>query len=187
VILAGGLGRRIGGAKASVQLAGRPLISYPLTALREALGEIIILARADTALPSGLGDVPVSIEPPGPRHPLAGILHAIGLAAPRGVLVCAADMPFVTPALVSGIAGADPGDAPAVVPTWNGALQPLLALYLPAAAAAFGHGAVDAGLPLRREVAAIAPRLLEIDDGGAFFNINTREDLLHAERMLTRR
>jgi molybdopterin-guanine dinucleotide biosynthesis protein A len=183
VILAGGLGRRLGGAKAQVELHARPLICYPLRALRDALAEVFIVAKADTELPGDLAGVPVSIEPSEPRHPLAGIVHALGLAAGRAVLVCAADMPFVTPALVSEIAGTDAAGAPAVVPVCGGELQPLLALYLPAAAAAFGDGA---GRPLRREVAAIGPRLLEIDDSRrrAFFNVNTREDLERAAAML---
>jgi molybdopterin-guanine dinucleotide biosynthesis protein A len=184
VILAGGLSRRLGGAKAGVELRGRPLIGYPLDALREALTEVVIIAKADTPLPSGLAGAALSVEPARAHHPLAGILHALDLAAGRGVLVCAADMPFVTPALVSEIAETDPAGAPAVIPTCAGELQPLLALYLPAAAAAFGPGAAEAGLPLRRQVEAIGPRLLEVEDRRAFFNVNTREDLARAEDML---
>lgn len=184
VILAGGLGRRMGGAKANVDLGGRPLISYPLQALRAALAEVVIVAKADTELPSSLGGVPVSIEPAMPRHPLAGVRHALRLAAGRGVLVCAADMPFVTPALVSRIAATDPAGAPAVVPTCRGELQPLLALYLPGAAAAFDRDAAGADGPLRRAVAGIRPRLLEVDDERAFFNVNRPEDLRRAAQML---
>ena len=183
VILAGGLGRRIGGAKAGVELRGRPLISYPLQALREALADVVILAKADTELPS-VGGVPVWIEPASPRHPLTGIVHALDRAAGRGVLVCAADMPFVTPALVSLIVRPDPRGAPAVVPTCGGELQPLLALYLPAAAAARDPGAAVAARPLRREVAAIGPRLLEVEDSRAFVNVNTPEDLMRAAAAL---
>jgi molybdopterin-guanine dinucleotide biosynthesis protein A len=185
VILAGGLGRRIGGAKAIVTLRGRPLIDYPLQALRAALGDVAIVAKADTELPSLTG-VTVWIEPTAPRHPLVGIVHALGLAEGRPVLVCAADMPFVTPALVTRIATADPVGAPAVVPTCRGELQPLLALYLPAAAAALCAGALAAGRPVREEVAAIRPRLLEIEDRGAFLNVNTPEDLLRAAAILDR-
>ena len=183
VILAGGLGRRMGRPKASADLRGRPLISYPLRALREALADVVIVAKADTELPA-LGDVPVWIEPANPRHPLAGIVHALDLARGRSVLVCAADMPFVTPELVTLIAHADPLGAAAVVPTYGGELQPLLALYLPAAAAAFDHGAAGANRPLRGEVAALAPRLLEVEDRRSFFNVNTPEDLMKAAAAL---
>ncbi|HWF33729.1 MAG TPA: molybdenum cofactor guanylyltransferase [Solirubrobacteraceae bacterium] len=181
VILAGGLGHRLGGAKATVELRGRPLLSYPLAVLREALAEVVIVAKADTELPAGLEGVPVSIEPSLPRHPLTGIVHALGFAAGRAVLVCAADMPFVTPELVTRIAGADPQGAPAVVPLTGEALQPLLALYLPGA---FDGRAVDSGRPLRTLVAELGPRLLAVEDGGPFFNVNTREDLRRAEAIL---
>jgi molybdopterin-guanine dinucleotide biosynthesis protein A len=184
VILAGGLGRRLGGAKAGVELRGRPLISYPLRALRAALAEVVIVAKDDTELPAGLGPAPVWIEPTEPRHPLAGIIHALAVAGGRSVLVCAADMPFVTPLLVALIAGSDPQGAPAVVPICGGELQPLLALYLPAAAAALGPAACASG-PLRREVAAIGPRILAIDDRHAFANINTPGDLALAEAILS--
>jgi len=183
VILAGGLGRRLGGAKATARLGGQPLISYPLAALRSALAEVAVIAKAGTELPPLTGAT-VWIEPPEPSHPLLGIVHALGLAGGRGVLVCAADMPFVTGALVARVAGTDPQGAPAVVPTCGGELQPLLALYLPAAAAALARGAIDAGRPLRAEVAAIGPRLVEVDDERAFFNVNTPADLQRAAEML---
>jgi molybdopterin-guanine dinucleotide biosynthesis protein A len=183
VILAGGLGRRLGGAKATAQLHGRPLICYPLGVLGSALADLAIVAKRDTELPSHPG-VAVWIEPTTPRHPLVGIVHALGLADGRGVLVCAADMPFVTAELVTRIATTDPEEAPAVVPICDGELQPLLALYLPSVAAALGRGALDATRPLREEVAGLRPRLLEIADRDAFFNVNTPDDLRRAEAIL---
>jgi molybdopterin-guanine dinucleotide biosynthesis protein A len=183
VILAGGRGRRIGGAKATVELCGRPLIEYPIRALRAALGEVAIMAKADTALPSLTG-VAVWIEPTAASHPLLGIVHALHLAEGRPVLVCAADMPFVTAALVARIAATDPGGAPAVVPVCDGQLQPLLALYMPAAAATLSPGVLDTTAPLRQAVAGLEPRLIEIDDWAEFFNVNTPEDLLHASALL---
>ena len=95
VILAGGVGRRIGGSKAIVKLRGRPLIMYPLQALTLALGEVAVLAKPDTELPS-LSGVTIWIEPATPQHPLVGISHALALAGDRPVLVCAADLPLVS-------------------------------------------------------------------------------------------
>src|ERR1022692_1380995 len=116
VILAGGAGRRIGGSKAVVELSGRPLISYPLEAMRAALGEVVIVAKPDTELPD-LPRLAVWIEPAAPRHPLVGIVYALGLAEGRPVLVCAGDLPFVTPEVVDELVRAVPGDAPAVIAT----------------------------------------------------------------------
>jgi molybdopterin-guanine dinucleotide biosynthesis protein A len=185
VILAGGQGRRIGGSKAIVELRGRPLITYPLAALSGALADVAIVAKADTALPS-LAGVTVWIEPETPQHPAVGIVQALALAAGRPVLVCGVDMPFVTSELIGTIACTDPLDAPAVVPTSGGALQPLLALYLPAAMALLGRGARRDHSPLREQVAAIGPRLIEVDDPNAFFNINAPEDLLRAAALMDR-
>jgi len=50
-VLAGGRGLRIGGAKPTRPLAGRPLISYPLSSARAAGLEAVVVAKPDTALP----------------------------------------------------------------------------------------------------------------------------------------
>src|SRR5947207_1104539 len=99
VVLAGGLGRRLGGPKATVALQGRPLISYPLDALRQAVGDVVIVAKVDSKLPR-LAGVEVWVEPELPRHPLAGLVHALSLAAGAPIVVCACDLPLVTPALI---------------------------------------------------------------------------------------
>ncbi|MGB0094561.1 MAG: NTP transferase domain-containing protein, partial [Solirubrobacteraceae bacterium] len=114
VVLAGGSGRRMGGSKATVQLRGRPLISYPLEALQRALREVTVIAKADTELPQMPG-VTVWIEPTTPRHPLVGIVQALALAAGRPVLIVAGDLPFVTAELLGDLARSAPGAAPAVI------------------------------------------------------------------------
>src|ERR1700733_2031483 len=113
VVLAGGQGRRIGGDKAIVSLAARPMVSYPLLALRAVLADVRVVAKPGTALPAlpTLDGVEIWTEPAEPHHPLVGIVEALRRAAPRPVLVCAADMPFLTPAAVSALAYADAGGA----------------------------------------------------------------------------
>src|ERR1700741_5166884 len=98
-ILAGGGGRRIGGDKAIVELNGRPLISYPLEAVRQALAQVAIPAKADPKPPYVSG-VTVWIEPDSRQHPLVGITQALALADGRPVLVCGADLPVVTAKIV---------------------------------------------------------------------------------------
>jgi molybdopterin-guanine dinucleotide biosynthesis protein A len=180
VILAGGRGRRLGGGKAMVMLAGRPLIAYPLETLSAVLSEVVILAKADTELPS-LPGTTVWIEPDGRHHPLIGIVQALALADGRAVLVCAVDLPFVTPKLARRIAYTDPAGSPAVVACARGEMQPLLGCYQPPAAQLLGD---DFSSPLRDQVARIGPRLLEVDDPEELFNVNAPEDLLRAAAML---
>jgi molybdopterin-guanine dinucleotide biosynthesis protein A len=185
VVLAGGNGRRIGGSKATVALNGRSLITYPLLALRAVLGDVAVIAKADTELPAMLPGVAIWIEQRPERHPLAGLIEALELAGGRAVVVCAVDLPFVTPELIGALAQADPGDTPAVVASRRGALQPLLGCYQPAAAALLDRPGF-AQAPVRDAVAAIGPRRYEVADETQLFNVNGPEDLLTAAGMLDR-
>jgi molybdopterin-guanine dinucleotide biosynthesis protein A len=186
VILAGGLGRRMGGSKAMVKLGGRPLILYPLEALTLALDEVAVIAKADTLLPS-LPGVTIWIEPPTPRHPLLGITHALALAGRRPIVVCAGDLPFVNPELIDRLAHADPAGAPAVIASRDGEMHPLLGCYQQAASNLLAPAAAAADTPLREAVAAIRPRLFEVEDAEELFNVNAPDDLLMASAMLDRR
>ena len=184
VVLAGGRGRRLGGDKAVAVLAGRPLLAYPLAALRAVLDDVAVVAKRRTALPALEGDVAVWREPDAPSHPLAGVVEALRRADGRAVLVAAVDLALLEPGLVRRLARAPAGAAPAVVPRAGGRLQPLCARYEPAALAAlegFDHVArvVDV-------VAALRPAVVEIADARPFFNVNAPEDLERAAA-LTRR
>ena len=194
VVLAGGAGRRIGGGKAIVELRGTPLLRYPLAALQAVLAEVVVVAKQASELPS-LPGVPIWVEPAMPRHPLAGIVHALEAAGAtagiegmaREILVSAGDLPFLTPSLVERIAQADARGAPAVVPRAAGRLQPLLARYAPSAHAPLAAMLAHDPLPsLTDAVAALRPQVLEFDDPLPFFNVNAPEDLLTAAGLLDR-
>ena len=73
-VLAGGRGRRIGGAKAVAELGGEPLIARPLSAAAAAGVDAVVVAKATTPLPP-LG-VPVWREPDAPVHPLQALAGA---------------------------------------------------------------------------------------------------------------
>ncbi len=141
VVLAGGLGRRLGGDKAIVELEGRPLLLYPVEALHELCDEVVVVAKRDTVLPPLAGVAELWIEPDEPRHPLAGVAHALRLAAGRSILVVAVDLPLMDAATLRTIAQAEPPASDAakvVVPRVHGRLQPLCALYTAARAAGPG-------------------------------------------------
>jgi molybdenum cofactor guanylyltransferase len=188
VVLAGGAGRRIGGDKAVESLAGRPLICYPLAAMRAAVGEagvVAVVAKPGTRLPDHLpSGVQVWREPAEPRHPVVGIAHALERAGGRSVVVCAADMPFVTADVLGALARAEAAGAPAVVAVLDGGLQPHLARYEPGALPAL-IAAAAGRRPLREIVASLKPRLYAVADARVVFNVNTAEDLAEAERLMT--
>jgi molybdenum cofactor guanylyltransferase len=174
VVLAGGVGRRMGTPKATVMLGGRPLIAYPLDALRKTCARVVVVAKADTELPA---DVERWDEPDAPRHPLAGITYALERAGVP-ILVAAADMPFVSPDVTRLIAaGLEPGRKAAVAFV-DGRLEPLLAAYAPAALETLREAAPDQ--PLRRTVESLAPARVDVALD-VVFNVNTPDDLAEAE------
>jgi molybdenum cofactor guanylyltransferase len=153
-ILAGGLGTRMGGRKPERELAGRPLVAYPADALRAACERVVLVAKPETSLPE-LDGIERWDEPDEPRHPLTGIVHALERAG-APVLVCAADMPFVTANACRQLieTGAIARSA--------GRLQPLFGVYrsewLPALRAA------EPNAPLTRTVEALALVTLELPE-----------------------
>jgi molybdenum cofactor guanylyltransferase len=179
VLLAGGHGSRLGeGSKAAIEVGGRPLASYPASALTRVCDRVALVAKPDTELPS-LPGIERWDEPAAPRHPLVGIVHALERAG-EPVLVCGADMPYLTPdACASVIAGA--GTSRAAVAVAGGVVQPLLAVYAPAAldglrAAGFDGRLTDAVETLRPARVALPPPVVR--------SVNTAEDLAAAEAEL---
>jgi molybdopterin-guanine dinucleotide biosynthesis protein A len=174
VVLAGGRGRRMGGEKASRMLAGRPLASYPAAALAAVCARVALVGPGPSLPRIELWDD----EPAEPRHPLTGIVHALERAG-EPVLVCAADMPFVTPEVLRELAQAGE-DAVAVA---DGVLQPVLGLYTPAALAQLRRA--EPGAPLTRTVESLDPLRVEIPAGAAR-SVDTPEQLRAAEADLLR-
>jgi molybdenum cofactor guanylyltransferase len=190
VVLAGGRGRRIGGDKAVVSLAGRPLLSYPLGAMLGVLDVVVVVAKPSTVLPA-LGDVAVWEEPEQPSHPLVGIAEALRRADGRWVLVCAGDMPFVPVSLLASLAtaaaeAAEAAEAaPAIVTaSARGALQPLLGCYGPLCLEPLAAAAREAVAPARAVVEALGPLVVPVTDPRALFNVNSASDLREAEALL---
>jgi molybdopterin-guanine dinucleotide biosynthesis protein A len=182
-VLAGGRGRRLGGAKPTVELAGRPLIAYPLAALAAAGLEAVVVAKRSSVLPASLAAEIVS-EPDRPTHPLAGIVAALR-HADRPLVVLGCDFPFIPPPLLRELAEAA---EPLVVPAPGGEPQPLVARWSPGLLPRL-EAALAREEPLRQTVAALRPRLLDAaalarfgDPERIFLNVNDVADLRAAER-----
>jgi molybdenum cofactor guanylyltransferase len=177
-ILAGGLGSRIGGDKALVQLAGRPLITYVLAAARAAGLEAVVVAKSTTRLPSL--DVPILLEPDAPLHPLLGVVTA--LEKLPAVLALPCDMPFLDPAELAALARIDANVA------ILSSDQPLPAIYRRAMLPQL-RDALQAGRSVRSTQAqsSLAPQSAASTDPATRLAVNTPEDLAAAEALLSRR
>jgi molybdopterin-guanine dinucleotide biosynthesis protein A len=178
VLLAGGAGRRMGGSKAGRLLLGRPLASYPAAALAAVCSRVVIVAKPGAELPA-LDDVERWDEPELPQHPLTGIVHALSEAR-EPVLVCAADMPFLTPEALRTVMAAG-GHASAAVAVAAGVLQPVLGVYAPAALELLRAAPPDA--PLTRTVESLDPVRVALPPP-LVRSVDTPEQLAAAEEEL---
>ena len=179
-LLAGGRGRRIGGeGKATVELAGRPLLERPLRVLLAVCVRVAVVCKPGTVLPPLPEGVERWDEPESPRHPAVGIAHAVERAA-GPVLVCAADMPFVTAEACERLVRAHEArpQATAVLGRAGGLLQPVLGIYTPAAAESLAR---PGDLPLTRLAEALDPAVVDLA-ADLVRSVNTPEELAAAER-----
>ena len=181
VVLAGGSGSRIGGAKASAQLDGQALISYPLAAALGALGSVAVVAKDGVELPQLDQRVELWIEPDEPRHPVVGVIEALRRARGSAVLAIACDLPLLTSEVVALIADADAEGSVAVLASAAGRPQPLLARYEPAALELLLGFDTDG--PMTEQVMALLPTLVEVP-AEASFNVNDLEQLKEVSRRL---
>jgi len=182
LVLAGGRGARLGGAKATAPLDGRPLIRHVLDAVEAGGLEPVVVAKSDTALPAL--DCRVIAEPDLPRHPLCGIVAGLRACAADAV-VCPADMPFLSGELLAWLATLA---EPLVVVAGADGVQPLVGRY--------GSVLLDvlepmlaAEPPMRDLAAALGARVVGADELRRFgdparllANINTPAELADAGR-----
>lgn len=189
-VLAGGYGRRIGCDKATVELDGRPLISYPVGALRSAGLDVVLALRSGQEMLAGLDDVSFVHDEFEGAGPLGG-LHALLKWMPgEWALVVSCDQPFVRVNLLHGIMSHSDCTADAVVARMSECLQPMPGLFrktcLPFVEEALAKG--EMGLRnLLHHIRLYELEGEEIDrldfERSSFININTPEDLANARRL----
>lgn len=188
LILAGGLGRRMGGVDKGLQLLrGEAMVAHVLKRLALQVDAMLINANQNADVYTALGDAygayVVADVVGGFAGPLAG-LHAGLTAASTPLLVTVpCDSPFLPLDLVARLAAAlRAHDAQVAVAKTGSQAQPVFALVDVTVrdnlAAFLGGG----GRKIDAWYAAL--RMIEVpfdDEAGAFENINTREELQQFE------
>lgn len=107
VILAGGLGRRMGGAdKGLIDYQGRPLIEWVLAALEPQVGEIVISANRNLARYAAYGRRVLPDTLPDYPGPLAGVQSALQAVTADWLLVVPCDTPHLPADLAFRLLGA---------------------------------------------------------------------------------
>lgn len=195
VLLAGGQNTRFGGEPKGLRPFGDArLADRPLRALMDACDEALVAANDPEARRWFPFQRIVCDETPG-LGALGALRTALHHSRHDVVVVCAWDMPFVTPELLSALAAVVEDGAPCCVPVHaNGRSEPLCAAYrrsvcLPATVQLLVLFEEFAAHALREQVGGAAWRIedhLQADDATRIFsNVNTADDLVHAARWLT--
>jgi molybdopterin-guanine dinucleotide biosynthesis protein A len=187
VILAGGAGRRMGGAdKALLMLAGAPLARHALDRLVPQVEDLAFSANGDPARLAAFG-CPVLADDE-PMGPLSGILAALDWAAAGGaaaVASAAVDTPFFPEDLVPRLMLAAEGSPGRLALAASGGQRhPTFGLWPTGLRhdlrATLGRGTARVTDFADRHGAATAA----FPDDLAFLNINTPDDLARAEALI---
>jgi molybdopterin-guanine dinucleotide biosynthesis protein A len=177
IVLAGGLGRRMGGVDKGLQpLRGRPMVARVIERLAPQVEEIIINANQNLDAYRAFGTV-VSDEISGFAGPLAG-LHA-GMKAARNDLVVTVpcDSPFLPSDLVSRLENSLKENDLAVAKTGDQA-HPVFALVRRRCLQNLEKFLAGGGRKIDAWYGALKHVEVAFDDeADAFRNINTREEL----------
>ena len=183
VILAGGQGRRMGGAdKALLPLAARPLIAHVADRLEPQVERLALSANGDPARLAFLG-LPV-LPDARSEGPLSGILAALDWAAGQGataVVSAPTDAPFLPPDLVPRLILAGEGAGGVAMARSGGNDHPTFGLW-PVALRDPLRAFLASGAKARVRTFADAHHAARADftEDGAFTNLNTPEDLAAA-------
>lgn len=184
VFLAGGQSSRMGVCKAELEFGGRPLLAHLVERMLARFPRAVVVAAPGQTLPPTAARR-VDDDRPG-EGPLAGM--EVGLREICLPLACvvSCDLPFLNPAVAQHLLTLCDG-YDAVVPEWEGRLQPLQAIYRTGIGPVL-TGQLEAG---RRRVTELlsqvrtrivsAEELRPIDpDGWSFLNMNVPRDYQYA-------
>jgi molybdopterin-guanine dinucleotide biosynthesis protein A len=184
VVLAGGRSTRFGRDKGCAEWRGRRLIDHVLDRLDGCGATPVVVLRAEQEQEIPPDVTVVHDDPARPEGPLRGVIQGLAACRTDWAWIVACDQPLVCPALVVALRAAVSSSDLALIPEWEGRLQPLAGLYattagpLLAAQAAAGQRSLIGGLK------TIGFRVFDQDEcrrvdprGAGFLNVNRPEHL----------
>lgn len=182
LILAGGLGRRMGGVdKGLVELDGRPMVAHVLARFGPQVAQVLINANRNAEAYAGFGVAVVADRVEGFVGPLAGLDAGLHAASPdcQWVTTCPCDSPFLPLDLVARLlTAAQAAGARVAMARSEGQTQPVFLLAHRNTAESLAAYLAGGGRKIDRWVEGERHVIVDFDDcPQAFANINTREEL----------
>ncbi len=184
-ILAGGMGRRMGGAdKAAMIVGGHPILARVLRVLSPHCDPIALVGRTD--VPEGLTfpfiTIPDAVS--GHEGPLSGILAALRWAQSEFVVIAPCDTPFLPMDLVPRLVAAAKNVS--VVMTATGQQDhPTVSLWRTSLAVPLSEAFSCGTRSIRAYTRTLPTAMVSWHGAGydPFLNINRPEDLALADRL----
>ena len=188
VILAGGEGRRIGGGKPRLELAGKRLIDRAIELARRS-SELVAVAVRDEAQVQPV-DVTLIPDDQNVEGPLGGLIAGLKFMRerePEKLLTIPADMPFLPDDLLDRL-GREIGERACALASSGGHLHPVCGLWRASALDRAPEYLAGESRSLKGFAALTGFVAVDwtADPEDPFFNINSPDDLAEAERRLVR-
>ena len=190
VILAGGRSRRMGGAlKPLLPLGGKPLLQHVIDRVQPQVDQLVLSVEQTLDVFEDFALRQVA-DPEPDRGPLMGLLTAMKVTAVthRWLLLVPCDAPFVPPDLADRLlaSAADSGRSGAVI-RYESEIQPTFSIWRNDVLPPLEKAVHEKGMAgLKQFLGVIDPAELEWarSSQSPFFNINDRDGLLEAARLL---
>ena len=179
LVLAGGLGTRMGGVDKGLQLwHGRPLVAHVLERLAPQVGPMLINANRN-------GDAYAAWEHPVVADvladhpgPLAGFLTGLQACTTEWLVTAPCDSPLLPLELVDQLmAGAARCGAALAMAQTRGKYQPVFCLMRASLASSLQQYLGEGGRKIDRWTLSQGAAVVDFNDPGAFANANTMDDL----------
>lgn len=192
-VLAGGLGRRIGGDKPSLEVGHQTLVRHAVDPLRAVGLDVALVLRQGQPVPLTSHTIAVVRDQVEGAGPLGGLHALLSWLSEEWALVAACDQPFLAPGLLRELLRLRERDADAICGQPARSVEPFPGLYrrscLPAIEEMLARGArsVRDLLSICRTETVPAHRLRRWDpELLSYLNVNTPADLESARAVAAR-
>ena len=189
IILAGGASSRFGSNKALAAWNGKEKLVERVCGVMNSLFSQNLVVVKDSVQFDFLKKSGVNLYQDlfAETHSLGGIYSGLHYAPTERVFVCGCDMPHLQPGLVRAMWEASAG-YDAVVPVWQGRLQPLCGFYSKSCLGVLRRMAQEKRFKIQELFGIVRTRLFQEDDvlaydaqGLSFCDVDTPEDFLKAK------
>ena len=191
VILAGGMNSRFGGKeKALMHLGDKRLLDYIYDVFTDLFNDVILVTNTPAAYTEWNLNIVKDVFPI--RSSLTGIHAGLFYAANPYVFFLACDTPFIKAEIIESVIEKIDFTTDAVMPELSVGLEPLCAAYSKKSLERIEQHIVQHKFKIqwvfkKNRIKTVSEKILRLKDPKliSFFNINTPEDLLTAETMMS--